>query len=83
MADNASSEAVFSTTINADRSKQETWIQVASSGDLDLAINGHIITLASFRGQGKQEITAPGLHRGEPASGRQAMGGSPKIEIHP
>ena len=47
MADNAPSEAVFSTTINADRPKQETWIQIASSGDLDLAINGHIITLAS------------------------------------
>jgi hypothetical protein len=47
MADNASSEAVFSTTIVADRPKQETWIQVASSGDLNLAVNGHIITLAS------------------------------------
>ena len=81
MADNASSEAVFSTTINADRSKQETWIQIASAGDLDLAINGHIVTLATFRGQGKQKITAPGLHRGEPSLRSTSMGGSRKIEI--
>ena len=45
MADNAPSEAIFSTTIVADRPKQETWIQVASSGDLNLAVNGHIVTL--------------------------------------
>ena len=75
MADNASSEAVFSTTIKADHSKQETWLQIASAGDLDLAINGHIITLASSAGQGKQKITAPGLHRGEPACGRQVWAG--------
>ncbi len=47
MADNAASQAVFSTTITADRPEQETWIQIAGSGDLNLAINGHIITLAS------------------------------------
>lgn len=47
MAENAQSESVFSTIINADRAKQETWIELASSGDLDLAINGHTITEAS------------------------------------
>ena len=56
MADNASSEAVFSTTINADRSKQETWIQIASAGDLDVAINGHIITLASSAAKGSKKL---------------------------
>ncbi len=56
MADNAASEAVFSTTINADRSKQETWIQVASSGDLDLAVNEHIITLASSAIKGAKKL---------------------------
>jgi 4-amino-4-deoxy-L-arabinose transferase-like glycosyltransferase len=63
MADNAASEAVFSTTINADRSKQETWIQVASSGDLDLAVNGHIITLASSAVKGAKKL--PNLSSGE------------------
>ena len=56
MRDNASSEAVFSTTINADHSKQETWIQIASAGDLDLAINGHIITLASSAAKGSKKL---------------------------
>ena len=56
MADNAASQAVFSTTIKADRSKQETWIQVASSGDLDLAVNGHIITLASSAVKGAKKL---------------------------
>ncbi len=39
--------AVFSTVIKADKSKQETWLQVASSGDLDLVINNHVLTAAS------------------------------------
>ena len=47
MADDASSQTVFSTIINADRMRQETWIQLAASGDLDLEVNGHIVTLAS------------------------------------
>ena len=47
MADNAALETIFSTIVKADKSKQETWIQVASSGDLDLEVNGHIITLSS------------------------------------
>lgn len=56
MADNAASEAVFSTTINADRGRQETWLQVASSGDLDLSINGHVITLASSAAKGGKKL---------------------------
>src|SRR5256885_435690 len=46
MAENAGTEAVFSTSINADHALQETWIQVASSGDVDLLVNGHVITPA-------------------------------------
>jgi hypothetical protein len=46
MAGNAGTEAVFSTSINADQDLQETWIQVASSGVVDLLVNGHLITLA-------------------------------------
>ncbi|MDQ3414752.1 MAG: glycosyltransferase family 39 protein, partial [Verrucomicrobiota bacterium] len=56
MADNAASEAVFSTTITADKARQETWIQVASSADLNLAINGHIITLASSASRGSKKL---------------------------
>jgi hypothetical protein len=46
MAENAGTEAVFSTSINAGHARQETWIQVASSGDVDLLVNGHLITPA-------------------------------------
>jgi 4-amino-4-deoxy-L-arabinose transferase-like glycosyltransferase len=46
MAENAGTEAVFSTSINADHALQETWIQVASSGDVDLLVNGHLVTPA-------------------------------------
>ncbi|MEO5717016.1 MAG: glycosyltransferase family 39 protein [Chthoniobacterales bacterium] len=56
MAENGPPEAVFSTTIKADRSKQETWIQVASSGDLDLSVNGHIISLASSAARGSKKL---------------------------
>src|SRR5436190_5794967 len=46
MAENAGTEAVFSTSINADHARQETWIQLASSGDVDLLVNGHLVTPA-------------------------------------
>ena len=55
MAQNAGTEAVFSTSIDADHARQETWIQVASSGDIDLLVNGHLITRAiSPSATGKQ-----------------------------
>jgi len=55
MAENAGTEAVFSTSINADHARQETWIQVASSGDVDLLLNGHAVTPAiPSSAQGKQ-----------------------------
>jgi Dolichyl-phosphate-mannose-protein mannosyltransferase len=43
-AENASREAIFSTSVNAERSRAETWIQVASAGSLDLLVNGKLIT---------------------------------------
>jgi hypothetical protein len=46
--ESASREAIFSTTVNADRSRPETWIQVASSGNLDLLVNGKLITGAAI-----------------------------------
>src|SRR6266581_2407739 len=46
-AENARREAVFSTSVNAERARPETWIQVASSGSLDLLVNGKLITGAA------------------------------------
>src|SRR5206468_12416357 len=45
---NASRDAILSTTVNADRSHAETWIQVASSGSLDLLVHGKLITAAAI-----------------------------------
>src|SRR6266446_4007688 len=44
LARDASPEAVFTTSVAANRTHQETWIQVASSGDLDLLVNGQLVT---------------------------------------
>jgi hypothetical protein len=44
MASNAGTQTVFSTSITAEHARQETWIQVAGSGDLDLLVNGHLVT---------------------------------------
>jgi len=46
-AENARREAVFSTSVNAERARPETWIQVASSGSLDLLVNGKLIAGAT------------------------------------
>src|SRR5713101_6927643 len=62
MAENAGTEAVFSTSINADQAREETWIQVASSGDVDLLVNGHVITPAipsSASGKQLPHLAAP------------------------
>src|SRR5436190_13332475 len=56
MAENAGTEAVFSTSINADHARQETWIQVASSGDVDLLVNGHLITPAIPSSAGGKQL---------------------------
>jgi hypothetical protein len=45
--ENASREAIFSTFVNAEKARSETWIQVASSGSLDLLVNGKLITGAA------------------------------------
>ncbi len=65
MADNVPPQAVFSTVIRADRPRQETWIQVASSGDLDLEVNGHIIAAAVTATAGTKRL--PHLAASEPA----------------
>src|SRR6266480_7771861 len=48
VAENDRREAVFSTSVNAERARPETWIQVASSGSLDLLVNGKLITGAAI-----------------------------------
>ena len=47
-AENASREATFFTSVKAERDRPETWIQVASSGSLDLLVNGKLITGAAI-----------------------------------
>ncbi|PYK24371.1 MAG: hypothetical protein DME59_13925 [Verrucomicrobia bacterium] len=62
MAENARTEAVFSTSINADHARQETWIQMASSGNVDLLVNGHVVTPAipsSATGKALPHLAAP------------------------
>src|SRR6266536_2846949 len=84
MAENAGTEAVFSTSINADQARQESWIQVASSGDVDLLVNGHAITPAiPSSAQGKQlphlalaaPTASPSQNREETHPGGSATGG--------
>jgi hypothetical protein len=73
MAENAPSQAVFSTTVEADNSSEEAWIQLASSGDLDLAVNGHLITTASTAISGAKKL--PHLANTESASAPTAKPG--------
>src|SRR6266487_986447 len=84
MAENAGTEAVFSTSINADQARQESWIQVASSGDVDLLVNGHLITPPiPSSSQGKQlphlalaaPTASPSQNREETHPGGSATGG--------
>jgi len=44
LARDAPPETIFATSIAANRTHQETWIQVASSGDLDVLVNGLLVT---------------------------------------
>ena len=54
-AENAWRQAVFSTSVNAERARPETWIQVASSGSLDLLVNGKLITGAATPSSGTKD----------------------------
>ena len=87
MAENAGTEAVFSTSINADHARQETWIQVASSGDVDLLVNGHVVTPAipsSATGKALPHLAAPsssptqGPEETQPSAGGNATETTPK-----
>ena len=60
-AENASREAVFSASVHAERARPETWIQVASSGSLDLLVNGKLIT--GMAASPLKEPKMPGLPR--------------------
>ncbi len=81
MSENASPQSVFSTSIRAEDDKQETWIQVASSsGALDLAVNGNLITVASTAVAGSKTLPhlaeatpTPTPNPGEVAEGEAAL----------
>jgi len=61
VAEDARREAVFSASVNAEKARPETWIQVASSGSLDLLVNGKLIT--SMATSPLEEPKTPGLPR--------------------
>jgi Dolichyl-phosphate-mannose-protein mannosyltransferase len=85
MAENAPLQAVFSTVVNADDPKQETWIQLASSGNLDLAVNGHIITAASTAASGGKKLPHLATTEATPEAhnkpGRLREGESPPSKV--
>ena len=58
--------------------QQETWLQIAASGDLDLVINGHLITAAvgSSSGTGLPHLDGGEGGRPFPANGKHAEGKS-------
>ena len=55
MAEDAPLQAVFS-TVQADKARQESWLQVATSGDLDLVINNHIVTAATDLARNRKRL---------------------------
>ncbi len=69
--ENAASEVTFSTVLKANHARQETWLQIAASGDLDLVINGHLITAAEGSSAGAR---LPHLPTKEAASSAQKAG---------
>lgn len=79
--ENAASEVTFSTTLKASHGRQETWLQIAASGDLDLVINGHLITA----GEGSSAGTRlPHLPAEEKASAsRQKAGKRAEGQLSP
>jgi hypothetical protein len=86
MAENAATEAVFSTSINAEHAGQETWIQVASSGDLDLLVNGHVVTPAipsSHSGKQLPHLAAPSASPSQSPEETQAGTGANATEAPP
>ena len=53
ISNDARQAAVFAGNLEARRRQQETWIQVASSGDLDLLVNGNLITASDLNSRSK------------------------------
>ena len=86
MAENAGTEAVFSTSINADHARQEAWIQVASSGDVDLLVNGHLITPAipsSTQGNQLPHLAVPAASASPSQSPEGTQSGASATSIEP
>ena len=70
MAEDARSEIICSTTIQADAARQETWIQVASSGNLDLLVNGQLVTLANSSAVARSRLPHLATAQPTPTAGR-------------
>src|SRR5436190_4798363 len=71
-AENASQEAIFSTSVNAERDRPETWIQVASAGNLDLLVNGKLI--AATASSAPKQPRTPSLPRLAPEASEKEKG---------
>ncbi len=74
----AASSATFSKTIQADHSRQETWLQIASSGQLDLLVNGHLLTSTVDYGSSSARLphlAAEAKESSPKADGRERAGG--------
>jgi Dolichyl-phosphate-mannose-protein mannosyltransferase len=56
LGENAERQATFSTSVDAEKAHQETWIQVVGSGSLDLLVNGHLITTADISSSGGERL---------------------------
>ncbi len=74
--DNAASEATFSTSLKADRAHQETWLQIASSGDFDLVVNGQLITSPEGSSSGGKRLPQLPLEQEETSSDNSLSRGS-------
>lgn len=65
--------AVFTGTLEARRRHQETWIQVASSGDLNLLVNGNLITRTDVLSSRSKGLAPIAPITADPISGLDAL----------
>lgn len=78
MRGDAQRAAVFSGTLEAKRAHQETWIQVASSGDLDLLVNGNLITTRDVVSSNSKNLAPIASGIAEPITGLDVLSSGPR-----
>lgn len=65
--------AVFTGNLDAEGPHQETWIQVASSGDLDLLVNGNLVTRSEVLNPGSKGLAPIPPSTADPITGLDAL----------